>query len=125
MAGIGASSSSGRVPAKVSSPCFADLHQFTTYALASRLRAPRHFYSICWVGEAESPKLARDLGPAVQRCRSADSAIAALTRCTVLLPVRNSRATFSTPLPLASATRIAASFCGLTLARAGRATLSH
>ncbi len=35
----------------------------------------------------------------------------------MLLPVPSSRATFNTPLPLASAARIAASFCGLTLAR--------
>ncbi len=35
----------------------------------------------------------------------------------MLLPVPSSRATFNTPLPLASAARIAASFSGLTLAR--------
>jgi len=52
----------------------------------------------------------------VQEC-SAGRLIAVFTRCTVLLPVSNSRATFSTPLPLASAARIAASFWGLILAR--------
>src|SRR6266446_10580154 len=38
----------------------------------------------------------------------------ALIRCTTLLPVPNSRATFKMPLPLASAARMAASVAGST-----------
>jgi hypothetical protein len=48
--------------------------------------------------------------------RQPSPAASALIRCTTLLPVPNSRATFKMPLPLASAALIAGSLAGSILA---------
>ena len=54
---------------------------------------------------------------AVPRIASLARAISDLIRCTTLVPVLNSRAVLRTPLPLASAARIAASVVASILAR--------